>query len=132
MRKHYLLYLICLSLTAPALAAGLSKGAVLTLSQSIELEYQERIKVCDTLNWNASDVCEIQAYNKKLVDQAELRANIHPTAKNRQNALLAHVNAKYEVAIAECNDLAIEARQPCWEAAEIERKIGIQQIISDQ
>ncbi len=132
MRQHYLTCLMCLSFTVHVSAGELSKGAKLKLSQSIEFEYQERMKVCDTLNWNASDVCEIQAYNKKLVDQAALRANIHPTAKNRQNALLAHVNAKYEVAITECNDLDIEARQPCWEAAEVERKNGVQQIISDQ
>lgn len=134
MRHLYFLYLTCLSfaITTQASAEGLSNQDISKLSQSIEFEYQERIKVCDTLNWNASDVCEIQALNKKLIDQAELRASAHPTIKNRQNALKAHIEGKYAVTIAECNNLALEARKPCWEAAEVERALGIKQLISDQ
>ncbi len=128
MRYQTLCFLTCfgLVLTPMVSAAGLSKQEIKQLSQSIEFEYAQQMKVCDTLNWNAADVCEVQAKHKRLVDLAELRANENPTAKTRYAAAMAHVDANHEIAITECNDVPVEARRDCWRSADEAREAGTQ------
>lgn len=128
MRYQTWLLWTCFGLVLSPMAseAGLSKQEIKQLLQSIEFEYEQHMKVCDTLNWNAADVCEVQAKHKRLVDLAELRANVNPTAKTRYAAAMAHVDANHEIAITECNNVPIEERRDCWRSADEEKEAGIQ------
>lgn len=117
-----------LALTSMESAAELTKQEIDKLSQSIEFEYAQLIKVCDTRNLNAAAVCEVQAKHKKLVDQAELRANAHPSAKTRYAAAMAHVDADYEIAMTKCNDMPFDEKCACWHSADEARTVGRQKV----
>jgi hypothetical protein len=101
-----------------AMSGGMTKRDFLNANQAIQHEYQQALKVCDTLNWNASDICIVEANGKRLTKAAELLANYKPSAKLRYMALIAHASANYEVAITCCNDIPIEARNSCWNNAQ--------------
>ncbi|WP_024930847.1 hypothetical protein [Methylophilus sp. OH31] len=120
MYLRYVALVVSLSLGCHTLASAseLTKKEILKLQQSIAFEYQQGIKVCDTLNWNESDVCIAKASTKQDIDRAELHANTHPTAKTRYAALIAHANGNHEVAITKCNGIALEERNTCWNDAE--------------
>lgn len=112
-----LLPMLGLFLASSAVAEGMTKRAYSQENQAIVSEHQQALKVCDTLNWNASDICIAEANGKRRTDAAALFANYKPSAKSHYLALIAHADANHEVAITRCNDEPNEARQACWSHA---------------
>jgi|GEM_PF-1917588 hypothetical protein len=125
---RYVVLIICLSVGfhSRVSAAVLTKKEIFKLEKSIKFEYQQSLKICDTLNWNESDVCVAKASTKQDIDLAELRANTQPTAETRYAALIAHANGDHEVAITRCNGIALEKREQCWNEADAIKQADIQ------
>lgn len=118
--------MICLAALTTASAAALTPNEVKKLKQSIAFEYREKLKACNSMNWNAYETCIVQADTQREINLAELKASTHPTAKTRFDALMAHVHGNYSVAISKCNGILRDQRQDCWAAAEStkENEIG--------
>lgn len=121
MRIHRILFMMsCIYIASQTLtyATDLTPNEVKKLKQSITFEYQQSLKACNTLNWNEYETCIVKADTQRDINLAELKANTRPTAKNRFDALMAHVEGNYSVSISTCNGLLREERKDCWNAAQ--------------
>ncbi|MFD1122973.1 hypothetical protein ACFQ2T_10695 [Methylophilus flavus] len=127
MYLRYIVSIVCLCLASTTVSATvLTKKEISKLEESITFEYRQGLKVCDTLNWNESDVCTAQANSKRDIDRAELKANVNPTAKSRYAALMAHMNGNHEVAIIKCDGVALSDKVACLSDAEGAKEIALQ------
>ena len=126
MRIYRILFMLCcinIAFQTSTYAAGLTPNEVKKLKHSIAFEYQQSLKACGTLNWNEYETCVVRADTQRDINLAELKANERPTAKNRLDALMAHVEGNYSVAISKCNGLLRTERQSCWDAAQKVKEI---------
>lgn len=99
-------------------AGGISKLRYMQLKNEIYLTYEQDIKACGILTWNAYEVCMAVANGTKRTDAAKILSMFKPNASTRYEALSAKANSDYSIAIAKCNGDAISDKSSCWTSAE--------------
>lgn len=112
-----LVLLACVLYSTSSIAESLSKKQYAKAREMVEADYVGAIEYCDTLNWNAYDVCVAEAKGIKRVGNAELLATYRPSVKTRNLAIAARADANHEVAMTRCNDIELVDRESCWAVA---------------
>ena len=82
-----------------------------------DAQYKIDKDACSSLAGNAKDICVAEAKGKDNVAKADAEAAYENTPKARQNARVAQAQAKYDVAIEKCDDLAGNRKDVCVKQA---------------
>ena len=98
-------------------SASTSKDSYTMAKKNADAQYKTDKDACSTLNGNAKDICVAEAKGKDNIAKAEAEAAYHNTPKNRESARVAHAQAKYNVAIEKCDDLAGNSKDVCVKEA---------------
>jgi hypothetical protein len=81
-------------LVATAQADNMSRDQYKAEKDRIEAQYKRAKARCDSLSGNAKDLCTVEAKGAEKVAEAELEARREGTAKARQDARLARIEAE--------------------------------------
>jgi hypothetical protein len=95
----------------------MSKDSYTTAKANADSQYKADKDACSSLSGNAKDICIAEAKGKDKVALADAEAAYQNTAKHRQSARVAHVQAAYDVAIEKCDDLAGNTKDVCVKEA---------------
>jgi hypothetical protein len=82
-----------------------------------DAQYKVDKDACSSLSANAKDICIAEAKGKDNIAKADAEAAYQNTAKHRESARVAHVQAAYGVAIEKCDDLAGNTKDVCVKEA---------------
>ena len=105
-------------MTAPkAGPAPLSKDGYTMANKDADTRYKADQEACASLRGNAKDICSAQAKGKENVAKADAEAAYTNTPKAREDARVAHAQAKYDVAAEKCDDLAGNPKDVCVKEA---------------
>src|SRR5437868_4291843 len=102
---------------APNNASTMSKDGYTTAKANADAQYKIDKDACSSLAGNAKDICVAEAKGKDNVAKADAEAAYENTPKARQNARVAQAQAKYDVAIEKCDDLAGNRKDVCVKQA---------------
>ncbi|MBI2801077.1 MAG: hypothetical protein HYX63_12510 [Gammaproteobacteria bacterium] len=78
-----------------------------------DTEYKIEKNACSSRSGNAEDICVAEAKGKANVAKAEAEAAYDNTPKTREAARVARAEARYDVAIEKCDDLAGNPKDVC-------------------
>jgi hypothetical protein len=112
-----------LGFAAPAAAqmyspkSPMSKDNYTLAKTNADAQYKIDKDACSSLSGNAKDICVAEAKGKDNVAKADAEAAYENTPKARQNARVAHAQAKYDVAIEKCDDQAGNRKDVCVKEA---------------
>jgi cell division septum initiation protein DivIVA len=95
----------------------MSKDSYTMAKKNADAQYKIDKDACSSLSGNAKDICVAEAKGKDSVAKAEAEAGYKNTAKARENARIAHAQAKYDVAIEKCDDLVGNPKDVCIKEA---------------
>ena len=98
----------------------ISKDSYAVAKKNADAQYKIDKDACSALSGNAKDICVAEAKGKDNVAKADAEAAYENTPKARENARVAHAQAKYDVAIEKCDDLAGNAKDVCIKEAKAE------------
>jgi hypothetical protein len=105
-------------MTAPKTAsAPLSKDGYTMANKDADARYKADKEACASLSGNAKDICSAEAKGKENVAKADAEAAYKNTPKAREDARVAHAQAKYDVAAEKCDDLAGNPKDVCVKQA---------------
>ncbi len=102
---------------APNASPSMSKDGYLQAKASADAQYKLDKDACSSLSGNAKDVCVAEAKGTDSVAKAEAAAAYENTPKARENARIAHAQARYSVASEKCDDLAGNRKDVCVKEA---------------
>jgi hypothetical protein len=85
--------------------------------KTADAQYKIDNDACASLSANAKDICIAEAKGKENIAKAEAEAAYENTPKARENARVAHAQAKYDVAIEKCDDLSGNPKDVCVKEA---------------
>jgi hypothetical protein len=95
----------------------ISKDSYAVAKKNADAQYKIDNDACASLSANAKDICVAEAKGKDNVAKAEAQAAYENTPKARENARVAHAQAKYDVAIEKCDDLSGNPKDVCVKEA---------------
>ena len=95
----------------------ISKDSYAAAKKNADAQYKIDNDACASLSANAKDICVAEAKGKDNVAKAEAEAAYENTPKARENARVAHAQAKYDVAIEKCDDLSGNPKDVCVKEA---------------
>jgi cell division septum initiation protein DivIVA len=95
----------------------MSKDSYTMAKKNADAQYKIDKDACSSLSGNAKDICVAEAKGKDSVAKAEAEAGYKNTAKARENARIAHAQAKYDVAIEKCDDVVGNPKDVCIKEA---------------
>jgi hypothetical protein len=98
----------------------MSKDSYTAAKTKADAQYKIDKDACSSLSGNAKDICAAEAKGKDDVAKAEAEAAYANTPKARESARVAHDQAKYNVAIERCDDLAGNSKDVCVKEAKAE------------
>ena len=101
-----------------------SKDAYTQAKTKADAQYQIDKDACSSLSGNARDICVVEAKGKDSVAKAEAQAAYENTPKSRENARIAHAQAKYNGAVEKCDDVAGNRKDVCIKEAKADRVKG--------
>ena len=105
--------------TAPA-TTPLSKEAYATAKKNADTQYASDKAACASLSGNAKDICAAEAKGKDRIAKADAEAGYKNTSKTRESARVARAQARYDVAVEKCDDLAGNTKDVCVKEAKAE------------
>ncbi len=108
---------ITLTLSAAAMAQGLSKDDYKIGQDKISADYKSAKVTCDALSGNPKDICMAQAKGGEKVAKAELEASYKPSAKTRNEIRVVKARANYAVAREQCDEMTGNAKDVCVKEA---------------
>src|SRR4030095_6494621 len=103
-----------------ATSTPMSKDSYAMAKKNADAQYKIDNDACSLLNGNAKDICVAEAKGKDNIAKAEAEAAYENTPKARQNARVAHAQARYNIAIEKCDDLAGNRKDVCVREAKAE------------
>jgi hypothetical protein len=95
----------------------MSKDSYTMATKDADDQYKVDKEACASLSGNAKDICSAEAKGKQHVAKADAQAAYKNTPKARQDARVAHAQAKYDVAAEKCDDLAGNTKDVCIKEA---------------
>ena len=108
---------LCLTASAGAFGAVMSKAEYKSAGQDIAGRYASDQAACKATTGNAKDICSEEAKGREKIAKAELEANYQPSDKHRYDLRIAKADAAYAVAKEKCDDLAGNAKDVCRKEA---------------
>jgi hypothetical protein len=119
-----------------ATAAPLSKEGFATAKTEAGATYKVDKDACSSLSGNSKDICLAQARGKERIAKADAQAAYEGTPKARQAALVAHAQARYDVAIEKCDDQSGNLKDVCVKEAKSELVKGkadakVERVVAD-
>ena len=94
-------------------ATSMSKESYKMAKTNADAQYKIEKDACSSRSGNAKDICVAEAKGKANVAKAEAEAAYDNTPKTREAARVAHAEARYDVAIEKCDDLAGNPKDVC-------------------
>ena len=110
---------VCLAISGPALAQGISKSEYEAGKEMIASVYLRQKADCETKTGNSKYVCFAEITGRDNVARAELSAAQTPTRRTRYDVAVARAGASLEVARERCNALSAEAKARCAADAKV-------------
>lgn len=108
---------ITLTLSAAAMAQGLSKEDYKIAQDKISVDTKSAKIACDALSGNPKDICMAQAKGGEKIAKAELQASYKPSAKTRNEIRVVKARANYAVAREQCDEMTGNAKDVCVKEA---------------
>ena len=112
---------ICLAaglMLSTAVLAQSSKDVYTGAKASAETQYKTEEAACAALNGVGKDVCIARAKGRSNIAKADAEATYQGTSSARESARVAHAQATYEIAKAQCGNLAGNRNDVCVQEAE--------------
>lgn len=104
--------------TAPkSTATPMSEDSYTAAKKAADDRYKADKDSCASLSGNAKDICGAEAKGKETMAKADAEAAYKNTPKAREDARVAHAQAKYDVAAEKCDDLAGNPKDVCIKEA---------------
>lgn len=100
--------------------APISNEVYKLAKDDLDQHYDREKKACDSLNGNAKDVCQEEAKGAEKVAQARLKAQHTGKQSDKDAAVEASVDARYNVAKERCDDLQGNQKDVCAKQAKAE------------
>jgi hypothetical protein len=91
----------------------MSKEAYTLAKKNADAQYKIDNEACSSMSANAKDICVAEAKGKESMAKADAEAAYENTPKARENARDAHAQARYDVSIQKCDDLAGNPKDVC-------------------
>jgi len=101
-------------------AAPMSKDGYAAAQKDADAQFKIDKAACSSLSGNAKDICMAEAKGKSAVAKADAGAAYENTPKAREAARVAYAQAKYDVTIEKCDDLAGNRKDVCVSEAKAE------------
>jgi hypothetical protein len=108
---------VCLTFSAAAIAAPMSKTEYSLGKDGISAKYKTDKAACQPMSGNAKDICVEEAKSREKVAKAELEASYEPSEKHNYEVRMARADAAYDVAKEKCDDAAGNAKDVCVKEA---------------
>jgi NACalpha-BTF3-like transcription factor len=112
---------LCLAaglMLSTAVVAQTSKDDYGRIKANADAQYKIDDRACGTLNGVDKDVCTAHAQGRRDVAKADAEAAYEGTSAARESARIAHAQASYDVAKAQCGNLAGNRNDVCVKEAE--------------
>jgi hypothetical protein len=101
-------------------STSMSKDSYAQAKTNADAQYKIDKDACASLSGNVKDICVAEAKGKDNVAKADAEAAYENTPKHRENARVARAQAKNDVAIEKCDDLAGNRKDVCVKEAKAE------------
>ena len=108
---------VCLTFSAAAIAAPMSKAEYSAAKDGISAKYKTDKAACGTLTANAKDICVEEARAKEKVARAELEFSYTGKPADEIKVRVAKADAAYDVAKERCDDQTGNAKDVCVKEA---------------
>lgn len=97
---------------------GMSKSTYTQAVKDADAHYGIDKQACSSLSGNAKDICLAEAKGKYNAAKADAEAAYKNTDKAREEARVVRAEARHNVAIEKCDDLAGNAKDVCVKEAD--------------
>lgn len=109
---------------AAPMAMPMSKDGYTMATKHADMQYKLDNEACSSLSGNAKDICAATAKGKDNIAKADAQAAYENTPKARENARIVHAQAKHDVAIEKCDELAGNGKDVCVKQAQADLVTG--------
>ncbi len=126
MKRHIALLPIALALgflqqVQAADPAPISNEVYKLAKDDIDHHYDSEKKACDSLSGNAKDICQEEAKGAEKVAQARLKAQHTGKQSDKDDAVKAGIEARYNIAKERCDDVQGNQKDVCVKQAKADR-----------
>ena len=102
------------------LSAPMSKDGYAMAKTNADAQYKIDKEACASLSGNAKDICVAEAKGRSDMAKADAEAAYENTPTAREAARVAYAQARYNVTIEKCDDLAGNRKDVCVKEAKAE------------
>lgn len=126
MKRHIAILPIALTLgflqqVQAADPAPISNEVYKLAKDDLDHHYDREKKACDSLNGNAKDICKEEVKGAEKVAHARLKAQHTGKQSDKDSAVEAGIDARYNVAKERCDDVQGNQKDVCTKQAKAER-----------